>query len=1842
MKRLLSLILAAVLLISGVPITASAAKAATVEEKFKRLLDDYEFERDDDGWLPTKYYYSELAQYPEKDPDWVLIQGGMNYAESREEEHIRAMLGNKFVYADKPGAPFKLSFGVYDTKSGAFYDLLDAWDMDFENLRDRWNALPTFKPPGGGVYSSPRYLTYLMGDADQDGVLTVLDATRLQRILADLEHDDSYTVSLSKHSAQIRGVPVRSNADYDRDNSLTVMDATKIQRHIAELPNILDSKLGWDEHFYPHHDGTDYKTSYLVNSLKELDLSDSRLKKNVDHPEFDAEQKIRDAYDDDFFKNKSLLVLDKSLSSGSISLTFDNVSIDKDGVLNANFSYVEYHNSVHSGDINDRFIVIEVDKAFLDDVRDIKVNVSVIREKHYDSDIVFDKADRSYSFNKLDYELINAYEQLDSSNTYHKTLMNTLNIIPHPQEFFNEYAYLLIRLPLGSTSYTVDRVETAFDSDKTLNVSLIAKGPEIGNAAVNNRFICVKLSKSWLEDSDDLKVGLEYELEDFFGYRLAKLSTYNILNPGIPRPEIRLYRSYTDLNSAIESHQMLLDKYGNEFFDDYALVSINYELPSSSEHQFVDFIVEGDTLVADIYETAQVNKNSTGTQHVWYVFEVSKKFLKGATKARVQHIALEDIPSVRGESDVDRAEYMPKDFEKEGYTSLSFQRAYSGSLEDINYISSYWYERQKENPDLRGIVGVANVPYDMLELCYNNPMQRDGVWQYETFPPDTPFDLRDFFSGSVVVLMQRDDFSGKKLTINGLYLKGGKLTVDAALTVDGELEPRETYYVALAFISKTNAKKCTSVEVRRSYDSTLTAIHAAITPEESRELMSTAVAESASRVIPEIVEMPVSEPLPSRDAYDWSKTPLDDPTRSSGTGYVLLIRSRGELERYLPGFDQRESGRYFTDMFFQNQALIVMLGQGYDVTAQANMRNINIINGDTLYVDAFVSHEPEGEPSAPVCWLFYKVNRSDVKNISEIKLWKNDTVKNDFEYTADDHKVTITAYLGKDLSITVPESIEGDPVIGIAAQAFAQSPLKSVQLPSSLTDIGEKAFYFNTRLKTVRFTGNRLRTIGDGAFEMCRALTDIDIPDKSLQTIGEGVFRECMALERIRIPVPAAQTKLPNRTFYDCNKLTELTIPSHYTEIGDEAFMNSGITRITIPDSITVIGHRAFQNSALAAVTIPSSVKTLGDSVFYGTALETVSIPDSVTSMGSSVFERCGELKSAKLPKSLTSVPGSTFNYCHKLTSVTFPEAPTSIGASAFAFCDSMSGVAIPSSVTQIGASAFEKCISLTSLRIPGKVFKLGEKFAMNCTSLETVTFEDYPLAGFLNLVSLGASAFEGCTALREVSLPKHLASLGSRAFCGCTALEGTIDIPDDVKSILSDTFLNCFSLSRVTLSSNVTRIYSSAFCNCRSLTEITIPASVKSIREGAFRGCENLSKVTLSEGLQVIRENAFLNCGKLKSLAIPSTVTTMPKYAIGYSVDEDKHYLRTTDFTIYGKTGTRAETYALICGFTFIDPAISVTAAITPSDSRELMSKVVLNASSYKSFNTASLSLPAPSKYDFDWSSTPLDAPDGGEGYVLLIRNRPDFEKYFPGFDKKENYTHIPDRFFSKLALIAMLGQGYEDSATANMTDPALIDGDTLYLSAGVSYTQKSVSGAPTAELTAPICWKFLQVNQSDVADVKSIRFWNSREYSPMTGEVPFSVVEEYTPDGSFSDDSDSAAFVASSPEELASAITGLYEGYSKSERDHTFAVESYNNEAFKDDILVGLRIHQIGENTEINVMNIFGKLNNELMVSVYRYASTVPMPAMKWKIIFLRIPKQYKDYRIRTEVKDFFVADT
>lgn len=70
----------------------------------------------------------------------------------------------------------------------------------------------------------------ILGDADLDGIISILDATRIQRTVAEL---------------YMPGDDAALAADVDTDESITILDATRVQRYLVEMCNI-DGSVPYD------------------------------------------------------------------------------------------------------------------------------------------------------------------------------------------------------------------------------------------------------------------------------------------------------------------------------------------------------------------------------------------------------------------------------------------------------------------------------------------------------------------------------------------------------------------------------------------------------------------------------------------------------------------------------------------------------------------------------------------------------------------------------------------------------------------------------------------------------------------------------------------------------------------------------------------------------------------------------------------------------------------------------------------------------------------------------------------------------------------------------------------------------------------------------------------------------------------------------------------------------------------------------------------------------------------------------------------------------------------------------------------------------------------------------------------------------------------------------------------------------------------------------------------------------------------------------------------------------------------------------------------------------------
>ena len=524
-----------------------------------------------------------------------------------------------------------------------------------------------------------------------------------------------------------------------------------------------------------------------------------------------------------------------------------------------------------------------------------------------------------------------------------------------------------------------------------------------------------------------------------------------------------------------------------------------------------------------------------------------------------------------------------------------------------------------------------------------------------------------------------------------------------------------------------------------------------------------------------------------------------------------------------------------------------------------------------------------------------------------------------FEYSLDDAKnATITKYQGNVSALSIPDTLDGYPVVGIAASVFKNNKqLRVVVIPDSVTKIDNNAFAACSNLITIILSKN-ITSIGEHAFNNCSALTSIEIP-KSLEKTGtsvygkadNGIFVGCNNLKNItfeegttrianslfancagieQMTIPATVTEIQQEAFYGCKNLQRIIIPNSVTNIGSNAFAaDSLLKEVIIPNSVTNIGSNAFAaDSLLKEVIIPDSVTKIDNNAFAGCSnLERVILSKNITSIGEHAFNNCSALTSIEIPKSLektgTSVYGKADNGifvgCNNLKNITFEEGTTRIANSLFANCAGIEQMTIPATVTEIQQEAFYGCKNLQRIIIPNSVTNIGSNAFAADSLLKEVIIPD-------SVTKIDNNAFAGCSNLERVILSKNITSIGEHAFNNCSALT-SIEIPKSLEKTGTSVygkadngiFVGCNNLKNITFEEGTTRIANSLFANCAGIEQMTIPATVTEIQQEAFYGCKNLQRIIIPNSVTSIGSNAFAADNSLKEVMLPNSITDMGTY---------------------------------------------------------------------------------------------------------------------------------------------------------------------------------------------------------------------------------------------------------------------------------------------------------------------------------------------------------------------------
>ena len=456
-------------------------------------------------------------------------------------------------------------------------------------------------------------------------------------------------------------------------------------------------------------------------------------------------------------------------------------------------------------------------------------------------------------------------------------------------------------------------------------------------------------------------------------------------------------------------------------------------------------------------------------------------------------------------------------------------------------------------------------------------------------------------------------------------------------------------------------------------------------------------------------------------------------------------------------------------------------------------------------------------------------------------------------------------------SVTIPEGVEllGNSIFRNCSE------LVSASLPSTLGNLNKMN---SENYDIINYAG--YKNI-NGAMD---SNSNISQPSYESSYGCLATFYNCPKLKDVTL---AEGIKLlMNRMFLNCTALTSITLPSTLTRVNSAFIGCSGLTEITFPETVVEIGSLA-DCTGLTTLSIPSNVNVNDFFCTNCTALTSVNFKGNVgTRISSTSFSGCAALTSVNIPTGVVTIGNNSFDGCASLAQLTMPEPLATIGE--YAFRNSgLTGITFQRNLTIIGKYAFDGCKDLVSINFPANVTEIKEYTFNDCVKLKNIELPN-------GLIYIKDYAFNGCASLGKVTIPGGVQNIRPGAFKNSGLTE--VILKEGVMSLSNNSFDGCLLLKKVTFPTTMKTIggFSNtgikeiafaegatpeaisdyAFLNCDSLSTITLPNSIKSLGTGAFYDCDTLKTVKLPTGITKIAKQAFYHCGFLQSITIPQSVT--------------------------------------------------------------------------------------------------------------------------------------------------------------------------------------------------------------------------------------------------------------------------------------------------------------------------------------------------------------------------------
>ena len=203
-----------------------------------------------------------------------------------------------------------------------------------------------------------------------------------------------------------------------------------------------------------------------------------------------------------------------------------------------------------------------------------------------------------------------------------------------------------------------------------------------------------------------------------------------------------------------------------------------------------------------------------------------------------------------------------------------------------------------------------------------------------------------------------------------------------------------------------------------------------------------------------------------------------------------------------------------------------------------------------------------------------------------------------------------TAVAGKDIVMPDYINYKGKrfPVTEMRGDIFWGKPIKSIKLPSTLTEISNAALR-ETDISEIVIPAS-VKIIQGSAFYGCKNLKKVVFESDKLDEL-HGCFQNCTSLQSIKLPRYVGLSSYD--MFSGCTNLTSVTLPENLKELYDGTFENCiKLTTINIPASVTKVGSHVFSGSGVVSLDL-----------------------SHVTEIGVFTFDDCKSLKNLKLNSKL-------------------------------------------------------------------------------------------------------------------------------------------------------------------------------------------------------------------------------------------------------------------------------------------------------------------------------------------------------------------------------------------------------------------------------------------------------------------------------------------------------------------------------------------------------------------------------------------------------------------------------